>query len=54
MGLSNVHGRLQLVFGERYGLKLESIAGLGTSVTVRVPIVSTKELKEHVESIDRR
>ena len=54
MGLPNVHGRLQLVFGERYGLKLESIAGLGTSVTVRVPIVSTKELKEHVESIDRR
>lgn len=54
MGLANVHERLQLVFGAPYGVELESIAGLGTAVTIRYPKLSAKELKTHVETIDRR
>lgn len=37
VGLSNVHKRLQLVFGDAYGLSVESTEGEFTAVTVRIP-----------------
>ncbi|MCR4939462.1 MAG: sensor histidine kinase, partial [Treponemataceae bacterium] len=37
VGLSNVHKRLQLVFGEEYGLSVESSEGEYTAVTVHIP-----------------
>ena len=36
-GVKNVHARLQLMFGEAYGLSYESREGEGTCVTVRFP-----------------
>ncbi len=36
-GLSAVHQRLQLQFGEEYGLSIASSEGIGTRVTVRIP-----------------
>ena len=36
-GVKNVHARLQLMFGEAYGLSFESQKGEGTCVTVRFP-----------------
>lgn len=36
-GLQNVHQRLRLYFGNEYGLRLESIAGKGTTISVRIP-----------------
>ena len=36
-GVKNVHARLQLMFGEAYGLSFESREGEGTCVTVRFP-----------------
>ncbi|MGF7143543.1 two-component system sensor histidine kinase YesM [Anaerotaenia torta] len=36
-GMKNVHARLQLIFGEAYGLECESRVGEGTCVTVRFP-----------------
>lgn len=36
-GLQNVHQRLRLYFGSEYGLQLESIAGTGTTIFVRIP-----------------
>ena len=36
-GLKNVHQRIQLYYGEQYGLEFESEAGEGTTVTVRLP-----------------
>ncbi|WP_379155704.1 sensor histidine kinase [Paenibacillus sp. sgz5001063] len=36
-GLQNVHQRLQLYFGEEYGIKLESTEGIGTQIRVRIP-----------------
>ena len=35
-GLYNVNRRIQLYCGERYGLKVESAEGIGTTVTVRM------------------
>src|SRR4051812_25387029 len=37
VGLGNVDGRLQTVFGDDYGLVVETAPGAGTKVTVRVP-----------------
>ena len=36
-GLTTVHERLQLFFGPRYGLCVESTEGTGTTVTARIP-----------------
>lgn len=40
IGLLNVNSRLQLKFGEEYGISIESITGEGTCVTVRLPLHS--------------
>lgn len=37
LGLVNVHKRLKLYYGNRYGLTFESLAGFGTTVCVRIP-----------------
>jgi two-component system sensor histidine kinase YesM len=42
-GLYNVNDRLKLIFGEEYGLDIESESGMGTKVTARVPLAPRKE-----------
>ena len=37
MGLGNVDARLRQVFGDDYGLVVETAPGAGTKVTFRVP-----------------
>ncbi|OME94560.1 MULTISPECIES: sensor histidine kinase [Paenibacillus] len=37
IGLSNIHNRLRLLFGEGYGIAIQSRFGHGTTVTVRIP-----------------
>lgn len=37
VGLGNVDARLRQIYGDRYGLVLETAPGAGTKVTVRVP-----------------
>lgn len=43
VGMSNVHERLKSLYGEEYGLKIESEVDKGTSVFIRIP------LREHRE-----
>jgi len=38
VGLSNVHERLKIIFGEEYGLTINSIPNVGTAVKLRIPI----------------
>jgi len=38
IGISNVISRIHLLYGERYGLKIESIQSGGTKVTIRLPV----------------
>jgi two-component system sensor histidine kinase YesM len=47
-GLYNVNDRLKLIFGEEYGLDIESESGMGTKVTARVPLAPGKEDLGHV------
>jgi two-component system, sensor histidine kinase YesM len=37
MGIANVHHRIQLHYGEEYGVRLESRPGAGTTVTIEIP-----------------
>lgn len=39
LGLNNVHRRLMLMYGDPYGVTIESVEGVGTEVTIRMPIV---------------
>ena len=39
VGVINVHNRIQLMFGEEYGLKVESEADEGTKVTIHIPAI---------------
>ena len=43
IGLANIHRRLQLMFGEEYGLSLESRLGEYTRVTLHLPILQRAE-----------
>ncbi len=47
-GVKNVHFRLQLCFGEKYGLRYTSIQGTGTSVFIRIPAMTIKEMEKMV------
>lgn len=39
IGINNVHQRLKLHFGEKYGLKIDSLPGEGTKVEVLIPAI---------------
>lgn len=38
IGLNNIHKRLKLLFGENYGLNIDSTKNLGTCVSIRIPL----------------
>jgi len=46
-GLRTVHERIQLLFGEEYGLSVESTLGVGTTVTAVIP----KRVKEEEHNV---
>ena len=39
IGLNNVQKRIQLLFGMQYGIEINSIQGVYTTVTVRLPVL---------------
>lgn len=41
IGMMNVHRRIQLVFGEQYGLSIASELGVGTRIYIRFPNIGT-------------
>jgi two-component system sensor histidine kinase YesM len=43
VGLSNVYRRIQAIYGEHYGVSVESVPGEGTTVTVRLPMDAAEE-----------
>ena len=43
IGILNVNARLKRVFGEEYGILIDSRMGEGTKVSIRVPILKKKE-----------
>lgn len=47
-GLANVHQRIRLVYGERYGLWIDSQEEVRTEVRIRIKAMSPEELKEYM------
>lgn len=41
IGIKNVNDRLKLYFGEQYGLSIESVKGEGTTVHMKLPVISS-------------
>ncbi len=48
IGVINVHRRIQLLYGEEYGLDIASEPGNGTTVTIRIPVNLPKGDINHV------
>ena len=53
IGLSNVHQRIRILFGEGYGLSVSARKNHGTTVEIKMPAMSKEELSRHVPSGDR-
>ena len=45
IGVMNVHKRIRLLYGEHYGLEIQSIEGKGTIIEIRLPKTLTGETK---------
>lgn len=43
IGLFNIHARLRILFGEEYGISIESVIGQGSKISVHVPKLSGNE-----------
>lgn len=54
IGLRNIHARYKMIFGEGYGLHINSTPSSGMSVTVLLPRLDRKELEEYVSNAYRR
>lgn len=46
VGIMSVHKRIQILYGEKYGLKIKSEEGKGTSIIVRMPIRFEGEIED--------
>lgn len=53
VGIPNVHERLKILYGEDYGLKLESKYGYGTKILIRIPLSTDEGECFYAESLDR-
>ena len=40
IGLRNIEDRIQVLFGENYGIQVESVLGKGTRVILNIPMIS--------------
>ena len=45
-GVTNVHRRIQMYFGEEYGVKILSDEGIGTAVMIRTPLMNDRPAEE--------
>lgn len=54
IGIRNVDERIKLYFGEEYGVTVESVPNLFTTVEINIPIVEKGEADHDAESADSR
>lgn len=53
IGLSNVHQRSCILFGDRYGLTVASVVGVGTQVELSLPVMTKEEMEQYVQGANR-
>jgi len=49
VGIVNVNQRIKLIYGSRYGVDIDSFIGKGTSIHVKIPVKTVKELEHYVQ-----
>jgi sensor histidine kinase YesM len=55
IGLKNVHSRIAMLFGEPYGVTLQSMHGQGSTITLTFPAQTYQEMREtYVEGLSSR
>lgn len=45
IGIHNINARMKMLYGEEYGVTVESVIGEGTTVTLRIPRVKVEEVE---------
>ncbi|WP_158602228.1 sensor histidine kinase [Cohnella endophytica] len=53
IGIANVNSRIRLIFGKAYGLFIDSVEGFGTTIQLRFPAMTTREMQSHVQNTHR-
>ena len=53
VGMANVHERLRGLYGEQYGLKVTSESGVGTTVSMRLPLTRAERPVRGVQNVSR-
>ena len=48
IALRNVHTRIQLLFGDSYGMSIQSAADKGTIIEIKIPVIEKKEDMQYV------
>lgn len=48
VGVKNVHERIQLFYGNEYGLEIESEIEVGTDVRIMIPLVEDREMEDYI------
>lgn len=48
IALRNVHTRIQLLFGEQYGLSIQSTPDMGTTIQIQLPVIEKEEGERYV------
>ena len=46
IGLKNVHDRIRLLYGEKYGITVTSTVGIGTMVQVMMPVIFGEDAED--------
>lgn len=49
VGLFNVNQRIRLLYGAQYGLRIDSVPGDGTTVTVTLPLMGEEEKEQFIQ-----
>ncbi|NLW56926.1 MAG: sensor histidine kinase [Firmicutes bacterium] len=54
IGLKNIDDRIKMIYGDEYGIRVDSELGVGTKVSIFFPFTTHKEVKVDVQSTDCR
>ncbi|MCB5955435.1 cache domain-containing sensor histidine kinase [Enterococcus sp. CWB-B31] len=50
LGMKNVNERIHLMYGSTYGMTIQSIIGVGTTVTIKLPVLKEETVKDVTDS----
>lgn len=52
-GLKNINKRLQFYFGKKYGLTIHSVEGKGTTVIMKLPVLTSLDEIDQLDTHER-